>query len=340
MRVFAIVALMASFTVQAAPASQDSVEALLSVTKTEAVMDSLYSGMDQMMRQTVNQTVEGKSLSAEQQHAIDTLPEKFVAIMRKEMSWQQMKPLYVRLYRETFEQEEIDGMLAFYNSPTGTALINKTPLLMQKSLTLSQELLQSAVPRMNTAIEEAMAGARAVTADILLPYNRMLTNKRSSNKNRFDKIDSSLIGMSFDEFVSHIDHDRTEEDDGWLILFKGENAIVALSDKRYLQDRVVRMIKIYSPSLPISHNIRVGTPIHAIKSKFPNIRLEFDQLEGTGEYFGPEELEKYSGGLPDIVTEFNVSSEDGRPLNKRQSYPTKDFRLAGKVSSILIYKWR
>ena len=333
MRVFTLVALLASFTVQAAPVSQDSVEALLSVTKTEAIMDSLYSGMDQVMRQTVNQTVQGKSLSAEQQRALNAVATNFVSVMREEMSWQKMKPLYVRLYRETFEQEEIDGMLAFYSSPAGTALINKTPLLMQKSLTLSQELLQSAVPRMNTAIEEAMTGAGAVVmADI------MLTNKRSSNKNRFDKIDSSLLGMSFDEFVSHIDHDRTEEDNGWLTLYKGDNPIVALSDKNDLQDRVVRMIEIYSPSLPTSHNIRVGTSVSAIKSKFPNVRLKFDDLLGE-EHFAPEELQKSSGGSPELVF-LNVSSDDGRPLNNRQSYPTKDFRLAGKVSSILIFKWK
>lgn len=160
MRVFALAALLVSFTVQAAPASQESVEALLSVTKTEALMDSLYSGMDQMMRQIINQTVQGKSLSAEQRHALDALPTKFVAVMREEMSWQKMKPLYVQLYCETFEQEEVDGMLAFYASPAGKALIKKMPVVMQKSLALSQSLLLSVAPKMRAAMEEAMQEAK------------------------------------------------------------------------------------------------------------------------------------------------------------------------------------
>lgn len=160
MRLFAIVALLASFAAQAAPASQQSIEALLTVTKTESLMDSMYAGMDQMMRQSMAQTLKGKSLSAEQQRKLDAVPAKFVAVMREEMSWQKMKPLYVQMYRETFEQEEVDGMLAFYASPAGQALINKMPVVMQKSMALSQSLMQSFLPKMMTALESAMADAK------------------------------------------------------------------------------------------------------------------------------------------------------------------------------------
>lgn len=161
MRAFALVTLLASLSVHAAPASQESVEALLTVTRTEKMMDSLYSGMDQMMRQSIGQTLQGQSLSAEQQRALDVLPSKFVSVMREEMSWQKMKPLYVQLYRETFEQEEIEGMLAFYDSPAGKAVLNKMPMVMQKSLALSQSLLQSAIPKMKAAVEEAIKEAQA-----------------------------------------------------------------------------------------------------------------------------------------------------------------------------------
>lgn len=160
MRVFALLALLASFAVHAAPASQESVEALLTVTKTEALMDSLYSGMEQMMRQSIRQTSQGESLNEEQQRALDVVPAKFVAVMREEMSWQKMKPLYVQLYSETFDQEEIDGMLAFYSSPTGQAVLKKMPVVMQKSLKISQSLLQSTIPKMKAAIDDAMKEAK------------------------------------------------------------------------------------------------------------------------------------------------------------------------------------
>ena len=159
-RFLTLAALLASLAVHAAPASQESVENLLAATKVETMMDSMYAGMDQLMRQGLKQASQGKPLSPEQQRVLDGLPAKFVAVMRDEMNWQKIKPLYVQLYRDTFEQEEIDGMLAFYASTAGQALVNKMPVVMQKSMALSQTLMQSVIPKMTAAMEDAMTEAK------------------------------------------------------------------------------------------------------------------------------------------------------------------------------------
>jgi hypothetical protein len=159
-RLLALVTLLASLNAYATPASQESVESLLAATKADSMMDSMYGGMEQMMRQGMKQALQGKSLSPEQQRIFDTVPTKFVAVMREEMSWQKMKPLYVQLYRDTFEQEEVDGLLAFYASPTGQAFVNKMPMVMQKSMALSQSLMQSIIPKMTAAMKDAMAEAK------------------------------------------------------------------------------------------------------------------------------------------------------------------------------------
>jgi len=116
-------------------------------------MDSMYAGMEQMMRQ-------GKPLSAEQQRVLDGFATRFAAVMREDMSWQKMRPLYVQLYRDSFDQEEIDGMLAFYASPAGLAVVNKMPVVMQKSMALSQSLMQSFIPKMTAAMKDAMTEAK------------------------------------------------------------------------------------------------------------------------------------------------------------------------------------
>jgi uncharacterized protein len=162
LKLLTIAALFVSLNAQAAPASQESVENLLTVTKTESMMDSMYSGMEQMMRQGMRQSTAGKPVSPEQQRYFDALPAKFVAVMRDEMNWQKMKPMYVQIYRESFEQDEVDGLLAFYASPAGQALINKMPVVMQKSVAVSQSLIESFVPKMTKAIQDAMAEAKVV----------------------------------------------------------------------------------------------------------------------------------------------------------------------------------
>ena len=158
-RLLALLSLLTALSAHAAPASRESVENLLVATKAESMMSSVFAGMDQIMRQSMAQAAQGRSLNAEQQRVLDAMPPKFIAIMREEMSWQKMKPQYVQLYVETFEQEEVDGLLAFYASPTGQALLNKMPVVVQKSMALSQSLMQSALPKMQAAIKEALAEA-------------------------------------------------------------------------------------------------------------------------------------------------------------------------------------
>jgi uncharacterized protein len=146
----------------ALPASQESVEALLTITKTESMMDSMYGGVEQAMRQGMKESLQGKPVSAEQQRMLDAVPPKFMAVMRQEFNWSKMKPLYVQLYRETFEQEEIDGLVAFYKSSAGQAFVNKMPVVMQKSITIAQSQMQALMPKIKEAIDSAIAEAKLV----------------------------------------------------------------------------------------------------------------------------------------------------------------------------------
>jgi uncharacterized protein len=153
----------------AAPASPESVEALLAVTKTESMLDSMYSSVEQIMRQSMQQAALGKTLTQEQQQVIDTVPQKFMVVVRAEFTWDKLKPQFVQLYRETFDQEEIDALVAFYRSTVGQGFINKMPIVLQKSMALSQAQMQTLVPKMKAAIEQAMAEAKLADNAIKQP---------------------------------------------------------------------------------------------------------------------------------------------------------------------------
>ncbi len=75
--------------------------------------------------------------------------------MRTRMSWETMRPQYVKLYSDTFSESEIDGMLTFYESPVGKALFEKMPLLMRKSMVLGAAQMQDLLP----SIQEAVRGS-------------------------------------------------------------------------------------------------------------------------------------------------------------------------------------
>lgn len=54
-----------------------------------------------------------------------------------------------------FSQEEIDGLIAFYESSVGRAYIAKMPVAMAKTMAMSQQQMQSLMPRLKPIAGEA-----------------------------------------------------------------------------------------------------------------------------------------------------------------------------------------
>jgi len=155
------VSLFAS-AVAAAPASQASVEELLDLTRAESLISEMYPQVEQIMRQSMKAALVDKAPTAAQQRVLDAMPGKFIAIMREELNWAKLKPQFTQIYQETFEQEEIDGLIAFYKSPAGQAYVGKMPSVMQRTMALSQEQMKVILPKMQAAIRDAIAEVEAV----------------------------------------------------------------------------------------------------------------------------------------------------------------------------------
>jgi uncharacterized protein len=156
-KLIALILTAVTLQVQAAPPSQESIEQLFVLTKTEATLESVYSNMEKVMRNMMAQSTQGKSLTQAQQQLADNFPAKIIAMMREEMGWEKMKPQYMQLYRDTFNQDEVNGLIDFYKSPTGQAYANKMPELTQRSMALSQQMTQSLMPKIIAAVNQSMA---------------------------------------------------------------------------------------------------------------------------------------------------------------------------------------
>ena len=145
----------------AAPATTESVEALLLLTKAQEMVESASTSVEGSVRQGMRAAISNKDLSAEQKQQLDAVPAKLVAAMQPEFSWAVLKPDFVRLYVETFNQDEVDGMIAFYQGPIGQALIAKMPQILNRSMQLTQARLGAAMPRLQAAMAAAMADLQA-----------------------------------------------------------------------------------------------------------------------------------------------------------------------------------
>jgi hypothetical protein len=145
----------ASFAI-AAPPSVESVEQLLVLSRSKALFDSSSERLELTVRQGLLEGLGNTELSDEGKQLLDALPPKLVKVIQPEFSWAALKPELVRLYAEEFSQEEVNGMIAFYKSPTGQALINKMPRVLDRSVQMTQERLAAAVPRLQAAMLAAL----------------------------------------------------------------------------------------------------------------------------------------------------------------------------------------
>ena len=99
-----------------------------------------------MQQQQFQQLTAGKDLTAEQKAEVERIQSRTNEIVRKSLAWEEMRPLYVDVYRKTFTSEEVKAIAKFYESPAGKNLLDKTPALMQNLMLAIQ---QKIVPMLN-----------------------------------------------------------------------------------------------------------------------------------------------------------------------------------------------
>lgn len=141
----------------AAPASVESIERFLKLTEAEKNLEAAQQYSEEMMQQAVREQNQRRMLSPDVQNKMREAMQKSAQAMREEMSWANMKPLMVRIYADSFTQEEMDGLIAFYDSPAGRAFTKKMPVVMEKSMMLMQERIGPMMQRMEAKMREAMA---------------------------------------------------------------------------------------------------------------------------------------------------------------------------------------
>jgi uncharacterized protein len=143
-----------------AAATRESILMLLEVTKAESMIDQAYASVEQLIKQSLAQESAGRTVTDEQRRLLDLMPAKIGALMRDEMSWTKMQPIYVGIYQETFTQEEIDGLIAFYRSAVGQSFVSKMPAVMNRSMAVMQVQMQTLMPKLKRAMEDLVREAK------------------------------------------------------------------------------------------------------------------------------------------------------------------------------------
>ncbi len=75
-------------------------------------------------------------------------------LYQEEMGWEKTKPHFVRIYTETYTQQEVNDLIAFYKTPSGQAFIRKNPLVEQKIAMIYQKNSMEIIDRLAKIVKE------------------------------------------------------------------------------------------------------------------------------------------------------------------------------------------
>jgi uncharacterized protein len=147
-----------------APPSDESLHEMFTLAHTEETMNGMKPQLDAIITSSMKEVSQGKEITPERQAVMDRMRDKLVAAYNDTFSFQPLQLLLMRVYQATYTQDEVDGLIAFYKTPAGQALINKSPLMAQNLMTEMQAAMRPLMQRIGQIKHEADQEIKALPA--------------------------------------------------------------------------------------------------------------------------------------------------------------------------------
>ncbi len=80
--------------------------------------------------------------------------DRIVGVLGERLTWGRMKPAFESLYDETFTVEQLKGIVDFYKSPAGEAMLAKMPVLSARSSQIGQAQIRDLAPEMQKMTQD------------------------------------------------------------------------------------------------------------------------------------------------------------------------------------------
>ncbi len=158
--------------------SQESIESLFEIMDSRQVVEDALSKIDATLQSSLNRSLKGKPATEYQITIVRDAKNEIADLIKNRLNWQQMKPVFIKSYQETFSQEEIDGILAFYQTPAGQALLNKLPVALNSSVALMETRLKDMSPKINQIRDKAINQLKNVTANPSLEVGKGIVSEK------------------------------------------------------------------------------------------------------------------------------------------------------------------
>lgn len=159
---FALLTLLAlPALAQDTPPTEQSVRELLSLMQASNMMNTAMTQMDATIRPMMQKALAGQQLSEREQQIVDDAHARIQALLREQLRWDNFEPMMISVYQKTFTQKEVEGMKAFYRTPTGQSVIAKMPMVMQQTMQTMQGRMADTIPKIQEIQKDLAAQLKA-----------------------------------------------------------------------------------------------------------------------------------------------------------------------------------
>lgn len=134
--------------------SDESLRDLMELSQSKQLFEKAMADVDAMMLNSMQQALGAHGNNKQNQDIMNSMHTKMSAMFKEELSWKVLEPMFLKIYRESLTQYEVDGMVDFYKSDAGKALALKMPLIMQKTMQSMQERMMVIMPKIQKAQQE------------------------------------------------------------------------------------------------------------------------------------------------------------------------------------------
>ncbi len=147
-----------------APPSDASILELGTLSHSQELFNGVKAQADAMMTSSLKEASQGQVITPERQEILDRMRTKMMAAFDEFYNADALQRMVVRVYQATYTQDEVDGLIAFYKTPAGQALVNKGPLLMQNMMDEMRALMRPMVQRINQIKNDSEQELKALPA--------------------------------------------------------------------------------------------------------------------------------------------------------------------------------
>ncbi|MGH8053806.1 MAG: DUF2059 domain-containing protein [Stenotrophomonas sp.] len=141
----------------ASPPSDSDINRLLAASRAQSMLDAMLPQMEAMQAQQFAQLTQEKSFTPEQKQRLQRIQQRTSQTLREALSWSQLRPMYVDLYKQSFSKEDVLAMAEFYESSAGQSLLDKTPALMQNLMVAIQQKMNPLLASLQKDLEAIVA---------------------------------------------------------------------------------------------------------------------------------------------------------------------------------------